>query len=293
MFFCSDSVSKATATIFFVVLTLFGGFFAVNLVLAVLEESFADQHGDEDEEAADAKALTLQHEVDESNAPSAQPASQEDHHRRNKSATAPTEVEIATHEIEAGEGGAAAEETTPNRFAEVIEGYEMTMFFTGLIIANTIVLALDRWPLSAEKQTEYDIINFVLAIAFFFEMVLKLAALGMRGYMESAFNVFDFVVVMLSIIELIVSPPAFLGMPTFVSGGGLSSLRTFRLFRIFKLAKSWKAMHLLLVLIVKTVRDITYFAFLLALFMYDHALCIDDRYFLVVKRPDPDATLHL
>ena len=39
MFFCQDGVSVASASIYFVVMVLFGGFFALNLVLAVLEES--------------------------------------------------------------------------------------------------------------------------------------------------------------------------------------------------------------------------------------------------------------
>ena len=40
MFQCQDAVSPVSGTVFFVVLTLFGGFFALNLVLAVLEEAF-------------------------------------------------------------------------------------------------------------------------------------------------------------------------------------------------------------------------------------------------------------
>ena len=83
-------------------------------------------------------------------------------------------------------------------------------------------------------------------------MILKMAALGVRGYLSNSFNIFDCVVVLFSLVEIALSPPAFLGFPSTMSASSLSSLRTFRLFRVFKLARSWQAMQRLLMLIVKT-----------------------------------------
>lgn len=37
-------------------------------------------------------------------------------------------------------------------FADVMEGNEANLFFTMLIIANTVVLALNRYPLSESEQ---------------------------------------------------------------------------------------------------------------------------------------------
>ena len=87
---------------------------------------------------------------------------------------------------------------------------------------------------------------------FFLEMILKMAALGVRGYLSNSFNIFDCVVVLFSLVEIALSPPAFLGFPSTMSASSLSSLRTFRLFRVFKLARSWQAMQRLLMLIIKT-----------------------------------------
>ena len=50
------------------------------------------------------------------------------------------------------------------------------------------------------QQDDLDITNFVFALIFIFEMVLKIAALGVRGYCVSDFNKFDGVVVLLSIV---------------------------------------------------------------------------------------------
>ena len=57
MYFCQDSVDWVWATSYFVILTVFGGFFALNLVLAVLEGSFntdADASTGSDDAAAGA-----------------------------------------------------------------------------------------------------------------------------------------------------------------------------------------------------------------------------------------------
>lgn len=55
-------------------------------------------------------------------------------------------------------------------------------------------------------------------------MVLKLIALGPRGYVNSRWNIFDGFIVVISIVDLILERVVKVG-----SGAGLSVLRTFRL----------------------------------------------------------------
>lgn len=63
-------------------------------------------------------------------------------------------------------------------------------------------------------------------------------ALGPRGYAEDKFNLFDGLIVISSLVELIFWPPDILtGGTGGDAGGGLSALRSFRVFRIFKLAR--------------------------------------------------------
>ena len=50
--------------------------------------------------------------------------------------------------------------------------------------------------------------NFGFAVIFFLEMILKMAALGVRGYLSNSFNIFDCVVVLFSLVEIALSPPA-------------------------------------------------------------------------------------
>lgn len=66
----------------------------------------------------------------------------------------------------------------------------------------------------------------------------KLLALGPREYAQDKFNLFDGLIVISSLLELILSPPDILtGGTGGDAGGGLSALRSFRVFRVFKLAR--------------------------------------------------------
>ena len=60
-------------------------------------------------------------------------------------------------------------------------------------------------------------------------MIVKVFALGFFAYVRDRFNVFDAIVVIISLLE-------FVG----VSAGAITVLRTFRLLRIFKIVRSWK-----------------------------------------------------
>lgn len=53
-----------------------------------------------------------------------------------------------------------------------------TLFITILIIINTIVLALDKFPEEPEKTKITSMLNDVFTWAFSLEMVIKLIGLG-------------------------------------------------------------------------------------------------------------------
>lgn len=66
----------------------------------------------------------------------------------------------------------------------------------------------------------------------------QLAALGPNEYAKDNFNLFDGFIVVIGLLELGISKPAFFeGSTGNTSGGALSALRSFRLFRVFKLAR--------------------------------------------------------
>jgi hypothetical protein len=82
-------------------------------------------------------------------------------------------------------------------------------------------------------------------MVFFFEMVTKLLGLGLKGYFTDYSNSFDFVIVLLSTIDVVIFFLPSGGDDSDASGtmsrlGTVSQVfRIFRLLRVFKLAKSW------------------------------------------------------
>ena len=86
--------------------------------------------------------------------------------------------------------------------------WSFTVFITILIVANTIVLAMDRYPESEEELKAMDILNEFFTWAFVLEMVIKLIGLGFKEYARDSFNLFDALVVVLSLVDIIVSAAA-------------------------------------------------------------------------------------
>ena len=99
----------------------------------------------------------------------------------------------------------------------------------GRICLNTIIMSLDYDGIHYKMEEAFEITNYVLTGYFALEMIITMTGLGIVGYSHDRMNVFDGVVVLCSIIEIIVSRA--------VGGNaasGLSVLRSFRLLRVFK-----------------------------------------------------------
>uniref|UniRef100_A0A8C4YCT9 Voltage-dependent L-type calcium channel subunit alpha n=1 Tax=Gopherus evgoodei TaxID=1825980 RepID=A0A8C4YCT9_9SAUR len=121
--------------------------------------------------------------------------------------------------------------------------FEYLMFF--LIMLNTICLGMQHYNQSAEMNHISDNLNVAFTILFTLEMFLKLMAFKAKGYFGDPWNVFDFLIVIGSIIDVILSE-----IDTFLaSSGGLYclsggcndntriSITFFRLFRVMRLVK--------------------------------------------------------
>lgn len=109
---------------------------------------------------------------------------------------------------------------------------------TFAIIINTICLGLDGYPTNDALQNILDIVNVIFTALFFFELVAKLVGMGPNQYIKDRYNIFDTIIVTLSIVD--VSFGFAINTGDLSSGtGAISAFRAFRLIRVFKLAKSW------------------------------------------------------
>ncbi|CAF3629173.1 unnamed protein product [Rotaria sp. Silwood1] len=115
------------------------------------------------------------------------------------------------------------------------------LFITICIILNTLFMALDQ-PGQSEKMTRILTTgNYIFTTIFTAESVLKIIAMTPAKFMKNGWNVFDLLIVTVSLIEL--------GL---ANVKGLSVLRSFRLLRVFKLAKSWQTLNRLMSIIGKS-----------------------------------------
>lgn len=113
--------------------------------------------------------------------------------------------------------------------------------------------------------------NIVFFVFFFFEMIIKLVGLGPVTYIKDSYNVFDCLVVTLSIVDVSLSYST--PQDDINNGrGAISAFRAFRLLRVFKLAKSWRRLKLLLQTIARSLKDISSFSVLLFLLMFIYIL---------------------
>ncbi|XP_038149950.1 voltage-dependent L-type calcium channel subunit alpha-1D isoform X3 [Cyprinodon tularosa] len=82
-------------------------------------------------------------------------------------------------------------------------GFEYVMFV--LIILNTLCLAIQHHGQSHLFNYAMDILNMVFTGVFTVEMILKLIAFKPRGYVGDPWNVFDALVVIGSVVDIILS----------------------------------------------------------------------------------------
>ncbi|XP_064030740.1 sodium channel protein type 4 subunit alpha isoform X2 [Pogoniulus pusillus] len=129
------------------------------------------------------------------------------------------------------------------------------------IVLNTVFMAMEHYPMTEEFENVLTVGNLVFTGIFTAEMVLKLIALDPYEYFQQGWNVFDSIIVTLSLVEL--------GL---ANVQGLSVLRSFRLLRVFKLAKSWPTLNMLIKIIGNSVGALGNLTLVLAIIVFIFAV---------------------
>ncbi|XP_065278577.1 sodium channel protein type 4 subunit alpha [Emys orbicularis] len=129
------------------------------------------------------------------------------------------------------------------------------------IVLNTLFMAMEHYPMTEEFENVLTVGNLVFTGIFTAEMVLKLIALDPYDYFQQGWNIFDSIIVTLSLVEL--------GL---ANVQGLSVLRSFRLLRVFKLAKSWPTLSMLIKIIGNSVGALGNLTLVLAIIVFIFAV---------------------
>ncbi|XP_065789091.1 sodium channel protein type 5 subunit alpha isoform X1 [Muntiacus reevesi] len=132
---------------------------------------------------------------------------------------------------------------------------------TMCIVLNTLFMALEHYNMTTEFEEMLQVGNLVFTGIFTAEMTFKIIALDPYYYFQQGWNIFDSIIVILSLMELGLSRM-----------GNLSVLRSFRLLRVFKLAKSWPTLNTLIKIIGNSVGALGNLTLVLAIIVFIFAV---------------------
>uniref|UniRef100_A0A670JFU7 Ion transport domain-containing protein n=1 Tax=Podarcis muralis TaxID=64176 RepID=A0A670JFU7_PODMU len=144
-----------------------------------------------------------------------------------------------------------------NKLKRIVESKYFNRGIMIAILINTLSMGIEYHEQPDELTNALEISNIVFTSMFALEMLLKLLAFGIWGYIKNPYNIFDGIIVVISVWEIIGQ-----------SDGGLSVLRTFRLLRVLKLVRFMPALRRQLVVLMKTMDNVATFCMLLMLFIF-------------------------
>ncbi|XP_056660137.1 voltage-dependent L-type calcium channel subunit alpha-1D isoform X7 [Monodelphis domestica] len=162
--------------------------------------------------------------------------------------------------------------------------FEYMMFV--LIMLNTLCLAMQHYEQSKIFNDAMDILNMVFTGVFTVEMVLKVIAFKPKHYFTDAWNTFDALIVVGSVVDIAItevnptdSENIPVPVPTAAPGNSEESNRIsitfFRLFRVMRLVKllsRGEGIRTLLWTFIKSFQALPYVALLIAMLFFIYAV---------------------
>lgn len=258
-----DSYSIVTSSLFFLTLVIVCSYFLLNLTVAVMLDNFKRLNKDQTHEFIqkyENNRMRVQQLKDINTILEAKNSSMSSHRKlgqyiKNKCFRIPVKRPCTT-----GEKSRYGYKIRVISW-QIVHIPLFSQFIFLLIILNTLILASDSYP-----EPEYNLIGettYYFTALFTIESILKLVGLQFKQFKKDPFNIFDLMIVLASLTELMLSES---------NTGIISAMRAFRLIRLFKLARSNHTLKCLLDSIAQTIAAIGNFLVLLAIFIYVFAL---------------------
>nr|XP_019612813.1 PREDICTED: voltage-dependent L-type calcium channel subunit alpha-1C isoform X20 [Rhinolophus sinicus] len=145
--------------------------------------------------------------------------------------------------------------------------FEYLMFV--LILLNTICLAMQHYGQSCLFKIAMNILNMLFTGLFTVEMILKLIAFKPKGYFSDPWNVFDFLIVIGSVIDVILSETNNAEENSRIS---ITFFRLFRVMRLVKLLSRGEGIRTLLWTFIKSFQALPYVALLIVMLFFIYAV---------------------
>uniref|UniRef100_A0A8C7LI36 Voltage-dependent N-type calcium channel subunit alpha n=1 Tax=Oncorhynchus kisutch TaxID=8019 RepID=A0A8C7LI36_ONCKI len=136
-----------------------------------------------------------------------------------------------------------------------------------MIALNTVVLMMKFHGAPELYEAMLKYLNIVFTALFTLECILKIIAFGPLNYLKAAWNVFDFVTVLGSITDILVTEIKVSSVLI-----NLSFLRLFRAARLIKLLRQGYTIRILLWTFVQSFKALPYVCLLIAMLFFIYAI---------------------
>eukprot|EP00327_Prymnesium_parvum_P044618 CAMPEP_0205857742 /NCGR_PEP_ID=MMETSP1083-20121108/3824_1 /ASSEMBLY_ACC=CAM_ASM_000430 /TAXON_ID=97485 /ORGANISM="Prymnesium parvum, Strain Texoma1" /LENGTH=1580 /DNA_ID=CAMNT_0053219251 /DNA_START=327 /DNA_END=5070 /DNA_ORIENTATION=+ len=227
--------------IYFIAFALLGGFFLVNLFLAVIFDEFLKSQKSE-------KLLTVENDK---------------------------KVESPSTHVDDGSMLFRYCDCDPRTGScrAFVKRMVSTDWFTTLstvtVIVNVVIMCMPYVGMSKEYAECLEVAAHVISGIFMFEMLLKMFGLGCKGYWSDGWNALDGTIVIISAAEVVVTV-------FFSAGEGnvsfLRILRMLRVARMLRLMRSWQGLYRIVMAFTKSIPQVRNLFILMTLVTFIFAL---------------------
>nr|XP_039249115.1 sodium channel protein type 4 subunit alpha B-like [Styela clava] len=258
--------SGQLSVLFFLIMILLGSYYLVNLILAVVASSYEDQAKSVQMALAEEKKIKMREREylrKRRNAMTQEKIRRSSTRESISNFCGDCKAIFLEWKCCVGESFLCA---ARSKLKRIFVHPNAEMAVVGLVILNTLFMALEKEPKGPEYANFLTMSNIVFNSLFTIEMAGKMLALSPYHYFAVAWNTFDFIVVTLSLIEMVMSDK----LPD-----GLAVLRTFRLIRlvrILKLARSWPTLSKIMSMIADSLSKLGYLTLVLLIVLIIFAL---------------------
>jgi hypothetical protein len=236
---------------YFVFLVFVGSYFVINLVIAVIYQSYIDTI----DQAQAKKGLSSTAEATA-------------RHKKHKRDNVPSLVCMLYDEYLVPEfvyeflTSHPGYTSVKKLLKSMVTSTSFHWVIVCLILMNIVVLAIEANGVRGVARDFVNNANFVFTICFVVELVLRIIATDITKFFVVPFNVLDTAIVLVSVSEFFYSG----------ASNALSAFRTLRVFRTFKLLNRWESLQQLVYAVFKSGPGLGYFCIILFLYIFICAL---------------------
>ncbi|XP_028937310.1 voltage-dependent R-type calcium channel subunit alpha-1E isoform X3 [Ornithorhynchus anatinus] len=148
----------------------------------------------------------------------------------------------------------------------VSPSFEYTIM--AMIALNTVVLMMKYYSAPCTYELALKYLNIAFTMVFSLECVLKIIAFGFLNYFRDTWNIFDFITVIGSITEIILTDSKLVNTSSF----NMSFLKLFRAARLIKLLRQGYTIRILLWTFVQSFKALPYVCLLIAMLFFIYAI---------------------